>query len=289
MANCTKCNAELGPAAKFCTICGMPAIQSAPFSQVNPFAATASPTSKNALPSIDTAVVISTLDASPAKEGTASSRDETPPEGIESSPVSPLAVSSALSERGAFQQAVASIKEIQSVLPPPPAAPAPVAKKPGTRVMANAPSRPLPASPASPLELSAQPQAPTNKNMRTVAMTGAPKIVVPSSAATGQPPGANSVPPQAAAQAQALAAQPLQANAAGAWGRNGAHESIPQQPAGPHGYPATSYQPGSRVLVTWSNGQRYPATVKHVSGSQCHVVFPDGQQHWVEAVYLSPG
>ena len=46
--------------------------------------------------------------------------------------------------------------------------------------------------------------------------------------------------------------------------------------------------PGSRVQVTWSNGQRYPATVSQVSGSQCLVVFPDGQQHWVEMQYLSP-
>jgi hypothetical protein len=49
------------------------------------------------------------------------------------------------------------------------------------------------------------------------------------------------------------------------------------------------YAPGARVNVTWSNGQRYPATVSQVSGTQCLVVFPDGQQHWVEMQYLSPG
>ena len=48
------------------------------------------------------------------------------------------------------------------------------------------------------------------------------------------------------------------------------------------------YAPGSRVQVTWSNGQRYQATVSQVSGTQCLVVFPDGQQHWVEMQYLSP-
>jgi hypothetical protein len=58
-----------------------------------------------------------------------------------------------------------------------------------------------------------------------------------------------------------------------------------------HGYGGGGgfgYAPGARVHVTWSNGQRYPATVSQVSGTQCLVVFPDGQQHWVEMQYLSP-
>jgi hypothetical protein len=53
---------------------------------------------------------------------------------------------------------------------------------------------------------------------------------------------------------------------------------------GGYGFP-----PGARVHVTWSNGQRYPATVSQVNGTQCLVVFPDGQQHWVEMQFLSPG
>ena len=62
----------------------------------------------------------------------------------------------------------------------------------------------------------------------------------------------------------------------------------PQQPQAGYPYPF-SYAPGTRVHVTWSNGQRYPATVSQVTGAQCLVVFPDGQQHWVEMQYLSPG
>jgi hypothetical protein len=61
-------------------------------------------------------------------------------------------------------------------------------------------------------------------------------------------------------------------------------------PAAPYaygGFPA--FAPGARVHVTWSNGQRYPATVSQTSGTQCLVVFPDGQQHWVEMQYLTPG
>ena len=69
----------------------------------------------------------------------------------------------------------------------------------------------------------------------------------------------------------------------------------PQQPqpmAPPPAPPAYgfgfAYVPGSRVTVTWSNGGRYPGTVQQVSGTQCLVVFPDGQQHWVEMQYVAP-
>lgn len=67
----------------------------------------------------------------------------------------------------------------------------------------------------------------------------------------------------------------------------------PPQPAQPppaaagYGY-GFAYAPGSRVQVTWSNGQRYPGTVQQVGGSQCLVMFPDGQQHWVEMQYVTP-
>ena len=49
-----------------------------------------------------------------------------------------------------------------------------------------------------------------------------------------------------------------------------------------------AFVPGSRVTVTWSNGGRYPGTVQQVSGTQCLVAFPDGQQHWVEMQYVAP-
>jgi len=58
-------------------------------------------------------------------------------------------------------------------------------------------------------------------------------------------------------------------------------------PPGAYAY-GFNYAPGSRVTVTWSNGQRYPGTVQQVTGSSCLVVFPDGQQHWVEMQYLAP-
>jgi hypothetical protein len=66
-----------------------------------------------------------------------------------------------------------------------------------------------------------------------------------------------------------------------------ASPAAPMPPGAALGY-GFGYAPGSRVTVTWSNGQRYPGTIQQVSGSQCLVVFPDGQQHWVEMQYLAP-
>lgn len=44
---------------------------------------------------------------------------------------------------------------------------------------------------------------------------------------------------------------------------------------------------GRAVLVTWSNGQRYPATVLQLSPTHLLVAFGDGQRHWVERVFVS--
>ena len=46
---------------------------------------------------------------------------------------------------------------------------------------------------------------------------------------------------------------------------------------------------GARVLVQWADGNRYPAMVQQSAGAQCLVVFPNGQQQWVDAQYLSFG
>jgi hypothetical protein len=62
---------------------------------------------------------------------------------------------------------------------------------------------------------------------------------------------------------------------------------MPPQPPMMPGYGA-GYMPGTRVTVTWSNGQRYPGTVQQMSGTQCLVVFPDGQHHWVDMQYVAP-
>lgn len=39
--------------------------------------------------------------------------------------------------------------------------------------------------------------------------------------------------------------------------------------------------PGANVFVLWTDGQRYPATVRAVQNNQVFVVFPDNRQVWV--------
>jgi hypothetical protein len=46
---------------------------------------------------------------------------------------------------------------------------------------------------------------------------------------------------------------------------------------------------GAVVLVQWADGNRYPATVLHITGSLVLVAFPNGQQQWIDARYLSAG
>jgi hypothetical protein len=57
-------------------------------------------------------------------------------------------------------------------------------------------------------------------------------------------------------------------------------------PAPPPGY-APAFVAGARVLVLWADGNRYPGVVHQVAPAHCFVVFPDGQQRWVELQYLS--
>ncbi|MCK6590310.1 MAG: hypothetical protein HUU21_29110 [Polyangiaceae bacterium] len=45
---------------------------------------------------------------------------------------------------------------------------------------------------------------------------------------------------------------------------------------------------GRQVLVQWSDGNRYPATIMQVASGQAQVVFPDGRNMWVENRYLTP-
>lgn len=44
---------------------------------------------------------------------------------------------------------------------------------------------------------------------------------------------------------------------------------------------------GSHVLVTWSDGKRYPGTVAQVAQGQYLITMGDGQQHWIGAAYVS--
>ncbi len=48
-----------------------------------------------------------------------------------------------------------------------------------------------------------------------------------------------------------------------------------------------SFSVGARVLVTWSDGNRYPGTVMQAQQGQVQVAFPDGRQVWVPQAYVS--
>lgn len=345
MANCATCSAELIGSAKFCAACGAPALRppivpgpstisggvaaptspsssvnasaaerrgADPNAPVNPFAVTAAPSipdpfATTASPDSITSARLQRLLPSPSSEA---------PTPAATSQVSPLAVSNALSQEGAFQQAIGgAIDKARSSVPPP--EPHPRTKNPGTQLMPSAPGR-LPTSSAPP-----PPPLPKRPLERTVAMDfggklpspGAPLSTRPSA---GTPPASPSVPPTARSTSHPppppLAPPLAPSRPPPPSGRHPAAAAIGQPPA-PYGHPPPSaytprhgwdapygapqpvagsyahsfgYAPGARVQVLWSNGQRYPATVSQVSGAQHLVVFPDGQQHWVEAQYLAP-
>lgn len=50
----------------------------------------------------------------------------------------------------------------------------------------------------------------------------------------------------------------------------------------------TPLAPGSAVMVQWSDGQRYPATVMLMQNNQVQVAFPDGRQVWVPQQFVTP-
>ncbi len=373
MSNCAKCGAELIGSRKFCAACGTPvgdarALGAPPSSAaaVNPFAATAPPNTMSPV------APRSSSDASPpvSKPG-ALSETETDPNALPvlpapgqvSATVSPLAVSSVVSQGDGLDAAEAArqqVKDYQQQVES-----TPFRKPAGTQIM---PSAPRPATPSPP---EANPPAPKRQDRThvmpafspasaprpsgstpsTSKMPVAPPLPpppgsAPSSSRGSNPPGSQpnrgSAPPSAygpppnAPYSQAQqghvprsVAQPLPpsgapsgyvpgqvpvtpaapvvpgypappATGAAPWS-HGPHAAPPPQwgqpqapfspqPAPPsYGYPSFGYAPGARVLVTWSTGQRYPATVQQVTGSQCLVLFPDGQQHWVDMQYIAPG
>jgi hypothetical protein len=48
-----------------------------------------------------------------------------------------------------------------------------------------------------------------------------------------------------------------------------------------------AFSVGSRVLVQWSDGNRYPATVTNSQAGQVEVAFPDGRRMWIPQAYAS--
>ncbi len=372
MVYCAKCGAELIGSQKFCAACGSPAgdprspaastgqtpaasgkapgsapgssgpsmqYAPAPTSNVNPFAQTAGPA--NTVRASDYGPPPASI---PADLGTTTPGVGNPLSGPR---VSPLAVSNALSQRGAFENAMTAGPEEAAAaavgLFPAPSDGAQGSKRsavPGTQLMpsmANPPSHgdaPAGATPAGGPPASIASKRPDRTQLLGAIPAGtfprpgapAPAPVPPSAPSSGvAAPAAGSAP----SVSQQPVMQPVQPVIA----------QHPQQPLPPHFYPLPSqnppapfpqpvsapvapapmpyaapsylpppqptappmqpqvqaaggyvfgYVPGSRVTVTWSNGQRYPGTVQQVSGSQCLVVFLDGQHHWVDMQYVAP-
>jgi hypothetical protein len=50
----------------------------------------------------------------------------------------------------------------------------------------------------------------------------------------------------------------------------------------------SALMPGRAVMVQWSDGNQYPATLMQNNGAQCQVVFPNGENMWVETRFLTP-
>lgn len=46
--------------------------------------------------------------------------------------------------------------------------------------------------------------------------------------------------------------------------------------------------PGRKVMVQWSDGNQYPATILQNTGAQAQVTFDNGQQMWVDPQFLTP-
>lgn len=317
VTHCAKCSAELIGSRKFCTACGAPTVDPratgtsaasaatavpssarpapklessgaygappAPPSQVNPFAQTAVPT--NSFRASDYGPPPAPLPAAGQPPPSISSRS---PSASPGSSVSPLAMSNVMSQADVLPDAGAASRNL---------ADAPDAGRiPGTQVMPSVPN------PSIGSTESKKPQERTQV-MSAVALprsNAAPSSAQPQSygAPTPQAPApqgyaaqpAYGAPIAAAAHAAQPAANP-QGYAQAAYGHApyAPHaQAAPQGYAAPNAYGA-AFPPGSRVLVTWSDGRRYPGVVHQLSGTAHLVVFPDGQQHWVELPYLSPG
>jgi len=61
--------------------------------------------------------------------------------------------------------------------------------------------------------------------------------------------------------------------------------AAPEPAAGP--LASAPFGVGAQVLVRWSDGQRYPGTVRELGPDQLHISFSDGTTHWVPLLYVS--
>ncbi len=136
----------------------------------------------------------------------------------------------------------------------------------GARIAAGGSPRPLSASPP----LAPSPAAPPYPQ---------PPGYAPAAPGYPQAPGYPPPPQQNFEQQAGQAANALGTAAVAGFGALGsAFSSLGNAVAG--------YTPGARCLVTWSDGQRYPATVVQTAQGQVLVAMGDGRQLWMPQAYV---
>ena len=112
----------------------------------------------------------------------------------------------------------------------------------------------------------------------------APGAPVAGGAAAYDPNAQGAMQMQAAAQQQAASMQ----YAAGVMNQGGVQAAVKMAGAMSAMGGGSNLIPGRAVLVQWSDGNKYSATLMQNNGAQAQVVFPDGRQLWVETQYLTP-
>jgi hypothetical protein len=103
-------------------------------------------------------------------------------------------------------------------------------------------------------------------------------------AAAFDPNAANAQMMQAAAQNQAG----WMAYSAGVMGQAGVQSAVKMAGAMNVLGGGSGLIVGRQVMVAWSDGNKYPATIMQVAQGQAQVAFQNGQSMWVEEKYLTP-
>jgi hypothetical protein len=286
---CVKCGAALQIGAKFCAICGTPTVEStgAPSRGVESAPITV-PAVTQKRPPGGSATAAMPQKSAPPPGGTGAKSPSSPP-----ATASPPINVDPLGETAADAFAATDVKttrdEIERALAErragklptyPPASPT----NPGvgspppitTQEMQNVPP-PVAASQVSPKAMS---HVVPQQQART-AQIGTPPpmqspIIAPAIHTPTAPPS-----PGGGARPQFVPLAPGSSGSAPAM-------SMPFSAQQPRSIPGAPYLVvGASVLVLWGNGQRYRGTVQNLQGTRALVVFPDGQQHWVETQYLT--
>ncbi len=258
---CTTCSAKLTGTAKFCASCGAPrplsdakgASKSIPKSEAKPAVDPLGMTAPDAFAETANANTRAELDRALARYD-AKQRAGTTPAG----PAPPQVATQEMRESvpSPFASPQVSPKAASHV--------APQAKQPKTAAM-----------PASSHKIAVAPMAPGVH----VAQGGSPQARVPLA-----PTSTTGMPPMNQPEAIRHAPTGPPGSVAGAAPPRVSPVPFPQPIRGR----LPSLAPGLPVTVVWANGQRYRGTIVQLLGTRVLVVFPDGQQHWVEMSYITP-